>query len=34
MSHGNNEQNNRSIHNMVREVLIVSDQHEKWCCAA
>ena len=32
---GNNVRHNRSMHNMVREGLIDSNQHEKkWCCAA
>ena len=32
---GKNEIHNRSIHNMVREALLDSDQHEnKWFCAA
>ena len=30
-----NERHNRSIHNMVREGLLDSNQHaKKWCCAA
>ena len=32
---GKNKRQNRSMHNMVREGLIVSNQHEnKWCYAA